>query len=701
MAPPLYESVSGTSGVLSRSSRSTQGHARLSLPATLPRSFLKVAALVENDLCDTYLLFTNKTVTAGVEAKVTTSLADVGVTRSVVTGRDELIRRLTEDKDLRGLMPRVYGLGDLSEILDERLYAQTKALVYEGDISRFVPTDPYVRTLSALDDYGFALVLGEPASGKSSIMRAAAIFAADKWGLEPLWLSSIGELATHWNATRTDQLFLLDDAFGSTNFDPDRTDDWNRSIVRMRTAIARGARFILTSRDYVYAAARPALKRHELPVVNDGEVVINVERLSPADRRQLVYNHLRLGDQPKAFRSAIKPHLWRLTVSPRLTPETARRLGDARFTEGLDPSSLGALLQFVEEPRDHLLRVIEGLSNRLQAAILSLVAMGGEIESPLPESSTIDAIADRLVVGRHDIAQALEEMDGSLVRLHQDAEQRIWRVRHPTIVESMSDWLLAHPDLIDLYARHAPLQSVRSQTVCDARVVGAVQLPKQLWSTIFDRMIDTDGATEIALRYFASRCSSSALRGATRLADIEALLDRREFTSPLDGDPKMRLFQRLAVDGQVSPDNTRRMLDEAVAQAVHDFDAYVLSNPVLEQLAVAYQPDMDYWPSVVARFMERVRSDLTSHVDEIVDRYDSLVDRLDAVTGTVALLDVLEDWVGDDELRAHASEQRARLSEWATDDDGPPPHLDAHARLLEAVFGIRPDVEDVFSDVDA
>jgi tetratricopeptide (TPR) repeat protein len=58
------------------------------------------------------------------------------------------------------------GLGDLSQILDERAYAQADAILraLSYDLSKFVITDAYRRSVKALTEHGFVLLLGEPAA---------------------------------------------------------------------------------------------------------------------------------------------------------------------------------------------------------------------------------------------------------------------------------------------------------------------------------------------------------------------------------------------------------------------------------------------------------------------------------------------------------------------------------------------------------
>ena len=80
-------------------------------------------------------------------------------------------------------VPRVYGLGDLSQILDERSYDQARALLgyLQEDLSTFVVTDAYRRAARAIENHGFCLLLGEHAVGKSVIAATLAMTALDQW----------------------------------------------------------------------------------------------------------------------------------------------------------------------------------------------------------------------------------------------------------------------------------------------------------------------------------------------------------------------------------------------------------------------------------------------------------------------------------------------------------------------------------------
>lgn len=159
------------------------------------------------------------------------------------------------------------------------------------------------------------------------------------------------------------QFFWVNDAFGATQLDWQMTAQWNATFPHVRAAIRRGAKFVFTSRDYIYKNARNFLKESALPVIQDSQVIIHVEQLSKDEREQILYNHIRLGTQPIAYKRRLKPYLDDVAAHKRFSPEIARRLGNPAFTKQLSVSASG-LDDFVERPVPLLQEVIRTLDAR-------------------------------------------------------------------------------------------------------------------------------------------------------------------------------------------------------------------------------------------------------------------------------------------------------------------------------------------------
>src|SRR5207247_518815 len=82
----------------------------------------KIQKHVAAGRCEVYVLMTNARMTGQASADIEAAFRMVGVRKVIILGYEALCEMLTEQKSLRALVPRLYGLGDLTEILDERHY---------------------------------------------------------------------------------------------------------------------------------------------------------------------------------------------------------------------------------------------------------------------------------------------------------------------------------------------------------------------------------------------------------------------------------------------------------------------------------------------------------------------------------------------------------------------------------------------------
>ena len=185
-------------------------------------------------------------------------------------------------RELRLFVPRVYGLGDLSQILDERAYAQASVLMEAArdQVATFVITEPYRKAAQALQDHGFVLLLGEPAWASRSSPSCSRSLPQITGAASR---SRPAPQANSWlTGTRTShgQFFWVDDAFGDVRHEEQLTQDWARSMQHVMAAINKGARVVLTSRGYIYHDARRSLKEYSYPRLREQKVLVDVEDLA-------------------------------------------------------------------------------------------------------------------------------------------------------------------------------------------------------------------------------------------------------------------------------------------------------------------------------------------------------------------------------------------------------------------------------------
>lgn len=479
----------------------------------------KAARLSTRGLADNYVVFTSARLTGVSEEKIRAAFEAIpGIKRFAAYGADRISQFIRESPRLRMLVPRVYGLGDISQILDERAYAQAREILdaLGGDLAKFVITGAYQRAAKSLVDHGFVLLLGEPACGKSTIAATLAVGALDQWGCSTLTIRDADDFVRHSNPHEPKQFFWVDDAFGATQLDWSGTLRWNSAFPHIQAAIRRGARIVFTSRDYVYHSARNLLKESALPVMHESQVVIQVEQLTNEEREQILYNHIRLGTQPLDFKRRVKPFLPRVAKHQRFSPEIARRLGNPAFTRHLHVSPSG-LDEFVARPMALLQEVIRTLDANSRSAIALVFMRGGALPSPASLSPEEREAIVLLGGSEPQLRSALVALDGSFLVQVQQGGMSSWLFKHPTIRDAFAALVAENRELLDIYLTGTPPLRLFEEISCgDVGLEGVkVIVPTDRYETVLSRMRafanENHDNRDYIHRFLARRCDPEFL----------------------------------------------------------------------------------------------------------------------------------------------------------------------------------------------
>ncbi|MGW8304704.1 MAG: nSTAND3 domain-containing NTPase [Achromobacter pulmonis] len=639
----------------------------------------KVRKLVSEGLCDVYILMTNAGVSAKQEAQIKAALSGTGVKNVLICGSTWIEDQIRENSRLRMLVPRVYGLGDLSQILDQRAYAQARAVLesLRDDLSKVVITESYRKAVNALDEHGFVLLIGEPAAGKTTIASMLAMAAADKWKSAIIKLADPAKVVERWNVDEPSQFFWIDDAFGVTQYESQLVHGWNHSLLQVKTMLRRGVKIVMTSRDYIYNRARQELKESAFPLFSESHVVIDVHDLSDLEKQQILYNHLKLGKQTNEFRATIQPHLEYVAAHPRFIPETARRIADPFFTKDLYLSKYH-LGEFVEKREQLLFEVIQSLDRDSKAALGLIYMRKDHLESPIMLQGFEQSAIERLGSTVGKCIQALDALNGSLVtHMHVD-DQPVWRFRHPTIGDAYASTLAFSPDLLGIFLSGSSTENLLSQVTCGkVGVEKAVIIPKSLFPTMIERLknfsasnrykvewMSSWGARWTLYRFLTNRCSRDFL--AAYLEQSPDVLHR--VAKPglsLGAAPEVDLAVRLHELGLL-PEETRKAFIETVSTyAVEGDDLYALDDPgvrsvfqngELDELVEAVRTDL--LPKLQHVRIQAQSSHLSSdspeeHMQTVLESFGILKKRFGADEQLVKLIDkeidLANEWISETE----------------------------------------------------
>jgi hypothetical protein len=673
----------------------------------------KVRRLVQNERCDNYILITNAGLSGSIAEDVSGLFKGAGAKQVVLFGSTWICDQIKENKRLRMLVPRLYGLGDLSQILDERAYSQAKALLtsLSEDLSKVVLTGAYRKAAEALNQHGFVLLIGEPAAGKTTIASMLSIGALDQWGASTLKLDDPEKVVERWNPDEPSQFFWVDDAFGVTQYESFLVNGWNHALPMINTMLRQRAKIVMTSRDYIYKRARNDLKEGAFPLLRESQVVIDVHDLTLEEKQQILYNHIKLGKQAKEFRSAIKPHLPFIAAHSRFVPETARRLGDPIFTPRLGLNRYD-LNDFVEKQELLLQEVIRGLDEHSKAALALIYMRNNSLESPIKlEESEREAI-ERLGSNLGGCITALESLNGSLVQYTAAEATDAWRFKHPTVGDAYAGLLLQSHELLGIYVHGSPIDKLTAQVTCgDVGIERAVALPRGLFPLVIKRLDEFSSTTRYKTPFLArwyskgriddflsSRCSKEFL-----LQYVEQHGDVFERVSKpglfLDSVSEVDLALRLHEFGILPEKYRQEFVTTVVTYAIDGEDFYALKSLRIQSVFTSAE---------LSAFRERVRSELLPNLADIRRTWQSnrnsdqapdehmqpLVDSFSALK---------QEFADEPAILAAINKEVQSIEQWVAEKIESEPKTDRPARTFGDVD--TPDLlpvqaRGVFDDVD-
>jgi hypothetical protein len=163
-------------------------------------------------------------------------------------GPERLGELVDADPQLRLRVPSVLGIRELGGLIAEEVGARSTAdVAAAADLARvFVPTRAYAGALEVLKHRHFAVLTGPPEMGKTAIARMIGL-AQMTTGWEAHECIRPEQL---WDAFARDrpQVFVADDAFGSTEYRPDAAERWALELDRVLRAMDDRHWLIWTSR---------------------------------------------------------------------------------------------------------------------------------------------------------------------------------------------------------------------------------------------------------------------------------------------------------------------------------------------------------------------------------------------------------------------------------------------------------------------
>ncbi len=669
----------------------------------------KAQKLVENGLCDTYILMTNAGVSGPISAKIQKTLKDVGVKRVLIFGSTWINNQIRDNPNLRRLVPRVYGLGDLSEILDDRVYEQGKALLeyLKDELSKVVITSSFKNAANAIEKHNFVLLIGEAAAGKTTIASLLAMGSLDQWQAPTMKLETAEQVVNHWNPNNPMQFFWIDDAFGVTQYESTLSNRWNQAMPKIVAMLDKGAKIVMTSRDYIFNDAKKDLKKGAFPLLHESQVVIDVQKLTITEKRQILYNHLKMGKQPLSYKKEIKQHLEYVANHKRFIPEMARRLSDPFFTKNLYLSEF-YLDIFIQKQESFLIELISELDKDNRAA-LALIYMNNEkLKSPIElneiESNAISKIGSSL----SGCINALEVMKGNMVQNINIDDESLWKYKHPTIGDAFAKYIVNSPDMIEIYLHGSSVDQFLDYITCgDMSIKNAIIIPKKLFNLILEKLnsykstkkyktefLSEWGAKRNLFNFLARRCSINFLKLFVQ-ENPEILIQVSKPSVNLEYSAEVNLALRLHSIDLLPEENRKTFISNISAYALSGENLYALSDEDIKKT---------FKENEYNELLQQIKSELIPKISKLKEIWKSRYDRdEDASYHMSSLKENLEaieyEFSDDGSIVFEVNKELIEIEEWIKDNT-----TEASISDMENLSGETEEKEEIersiFDDVD-
>jgi hypothetical protein len=464
----------------------------------------KITKLAKDGEADLFAIFTNRRLGADDDLIIRTEFEKIdGVKYCHIFAEEWIELHIDGNYKLLRRVPRLFGIGDLSQILSNNVSKQTRLILEEmkSEQAVFVPTPSYREAVSAIEHHGLVVLVGPPASGKSAIaVNLCMVLGAEDEDLEVLKIETAEQFTSTWSAEDTKKLFWVEDFFGETTLDVFRTKPWAAAFEKVVTARKAGNKFIFTCRDYILRDAHSQIRKNKLDLFDSRTIFVRVDDLKDAEKERILYNHIKMGSLPVEKKRSLKEFLPMIASLNSFTPEIARRFGDERFHGNLKYER-HSLIDFVEKPIHFFTEVIHDLGNTEQAVIAYLLLSNNSLTDPVQFVPPAVSIAYGVKVD--DVRRALERLKGSLTKLSVVGKNRVWQVHHPSMIDAMHRTLKEHGAMLDLFIEAAPVEVV----IRDCSTIESEHklfVPETLYKNLFCRL-QTVGPS-IAAAFIENQC---------------------------------------------------------------------------------------------------------------------------------------------------------------------------------------------------
>jgi hypothetical protein len=304
----------------------------------------------------------------------------------VLWGATDVAASLDDSPSIRLSYPQILGLRDLRQLLKTAVSADvlarsTISLDITAQLAQvFVATRAYTRAIQILENFGFAVLTGPPEMGKTATawMIALARFT-NSW--EAFDCRSPADVFRVYDPEKH-QIFIADDAFGSTEYRPEIASEWAAQLDKIVALCGPKHWVIWTSRP---GPLKIGLERLHLVGASASfpdpmRVQVDASILSVIEKSQILYRHAKSAQLRQDAIDLVKDNAESIVHSRHFTPLRIKRLVKEQIPEVMreEPSERRyalelAVHQGLMEPSSAMRTSFSMLSEEVRIFLISML----------------------------------------------------------------------------------------------------------------------------------------------------------------------------------------------------------------------------------------------------------------------------------------------------------------------------------------
>ena len=305
------------------------------------------------------------------------SLSDIEVT---ALGPVELSALVAGLWRVRLHVPTVLGIGAAEDLVVAAAADESTADLRAARALApvFVPTRAYAAAVHVLAQHRFVVLTGPPEMGKTAIARTIGLAAlTDGWEVHECIRPD--ELWARFRRERR-QVFIADDAFGSTEYRPEAAERWSLDLDRVLRALDDNHWLIWTSRPAPFRAGlRRVHREHGVErFPQPAQVQIDAVDLDVTEKALILFRHAKAASLPADAVELVKAEGWAIVAHPHFTPERIRRFVAVRLLElsaelGREAEIEAAVAAEIREPTEAMAVSLRALSDQHRTLLVALL----------------------------------------------------------------------------------------------------------------------------------------------------------------------------------------------------------------------------------------------------------------------------------------------------------------------------------------